>query len=130
MLPQATYDAAYFARVSTLPRKSRADVLKLPTAATKALKNKAGVIGASSSWSEEEDEEQFEAVAVEYSSLKDLKAAARQLGLMDDDKAGVVRTGYHGVVETWRGDVKVFLVPKHLDVDVVVVGIATKTKRG
>lgn len=39
-------------------------------------------------------------VKVQYHSWKEFQTMARSLGLMDDEKAGIPRTGYEGVVET------------------------------
>ncbi len=33
---------------------------------------------------------------VEYSSLKDFESMSKQIGIMGDEKAGVLRTGYQG----------------------------------
>ena len=39
-----------------------------------------------------------EDVRLEYDNLKAFKRIAKQLGIMDDEKAGVPRTAYMGVV--------------------------------
>eukprot|EP00904_Undaria_pinnatifida_P006240 jgi/Undpi1/2746/HiC_scaffold_14.g06124.m1 len=51
-------------------------------------------------------------VVVEYSSEKEFQALARQLGVMQDFKAGVPRTAYMGVVSLWVGNTKVYLAPR------------------
>ena len=86
---QPQYDQAYTGLVKTVTRKPVDDVLKLKTASTT-----------------------LSAVAIEYSGLRDFAKKAQQLGIMTDEKAGVPRTAYKGVVETWREDLKVYLVPK------------------
>ena len=50
-------------------------------------------------------------MAVEYSGLQDFKKVAKKLRIMDDEKDGIPRTSYKGIVETWRGEVKLVLVP-------------------
>ena len=51
-------------------------------------------------------------VVVEYSSEKEFQALAKQLGVMQDFKAGVPRTAYMGVVSLWVGNTKVYLAPR------------------
>ena len=51
-------------------------------------------------------------VRIEYNSWKHFQQLARKLKLMDDEKAGIPRTGYKGVVETFLdGEHAVFLTP-------------------
>jgi alpha-1,3-mannosyl-glycoprotein beta-1,2-N-acetylglucosaminyltransferase len=50
-------------------------------------------------------------VVVPYAGFADFQDMARQLGLMDDEKAGVPRTGYKGVVESRKNDHFLFLAP-------------------
>ena len=52
-------------------------------------------------------------VVVPYAGFADFQRLARRLGLMDDEKAGVPRTSYKGIVETRPvdGDHFLFLVP-------------------
>ena len=51
-------------------------------------------------------------VAIPYSGIAAFKKVAKKLNLMDDEKSGVPRTGYNGIVETWLQDLKVFIVPE------------------
>ena len=51
-------------------------------------------------------------VAIPYSGMAAFKKIAKKLNLMDDEKSGVLRTGYKGIVETWLQDLKVFIVPE------------------
>ena len=54
-------------------------------------------------------------VKMEYSSLKEFARLAKQLHLMTDEKAGVPRTAYKGIVETRpHGDKILFLVPRNV----------------
>lgn len=57
---------------------------------------------------------QITEVAIEYNGIKEFQRFAKQLGIMDDEKSGVPRTGYRGVVEFWRDDLKVYVVPANL----------------
>lgn len=51
-------------------------------------------------------------VQLHYSSLKHFATLAKQLHIMQDEKAGVPRTAYHGIVEVRpRGQYLLFLVP-------------------
>ena len=51
-------------------------------------------------------------VRVEYSSLSKFQRFAKVLQIMDDEKAGVPRTAYHGIVELRpHGDHFLFLTP-------------------
>lgn len=51
-------------------------------------------------------------VRVEYNSFKDFKRLAAELKIMDDEKAGIPRTAYRGVVEIRPlGDFILFLTP-------------------
>jgi alpha-1,3-mannosyl-glycoprotein beta-1,2-N-acetylglucosaminyltransferase len=53
-----------------------------------------------------------QSVRLEYSSLAEFQRLARALKLMDDEKAGVPRTAYRGVVETRpHGNQLLFLTP-------------------
>lgn len=50
-----------------------------------------------------------------YGTMKDFAKIAKSIGIMTDEKAGVPRTGYQGVVTFWYGANKlnhVFLVPE------------------
>ena len=41
---------------------------------------------------------------IEYTDMRSFQGIARQLGIMDDEKAGVPRTAYMGVVSVaWKG---------------------------
>jgi len=51
------------------------------------------------------------AVRVQYSTSAQFKLAAKHLGLMEDFKSGVPRTGYHGVVSCYRQGVRVYIAP-------------------
>jgi hypothetical protein len=49
---------------------------------------------------------------LEYRRRKELQDYARELGLMDDERFGIPRTGYKGVVETRpRGEHFLFMIP-------------------
>mmetsp|Transcript_28293 Transcript_28293/g.46842 ORF Transcript_28293/g.46842 Transcript_28293/m.46842 type:complete len:82 (-) Transcript_28293:277-522(-) len=51
-------------------------------------------------------------VRVEYASFNEFKQLAAQLKIMDDEKAGIPRTAYRGVVEIRpHGDFILFLSP-------------------
>jgi alpha-1,3-mannosyl-glycoprotein beta-1,2-N-acetylglucosaminyltransferase len=51
-------------------------------------------------------------VRLEYKSFNDFKRLAKQLSIMDDEKAGIPRTAYRGVVEIRPfGDCILFLTP-------------------
>ena len=50
-------------------------------------------------------------VVVRYSTPKVLLGFCKQLGIMEDLKAGVPRTAYHGVIPLRVGGVMVFLAP-------------------
>ena len=55
----------------------------------------------------------IENVKLEYKNLKQFATLAKQLHLMEDEKAGVARTAYKGIVETRPlGDKLLFLVPR------------------
>lgn len=55
------------------------------------------------------------AVRLEYSSFRQFQQYARHFQLMDDEKAGIPRTAYKGVVETRPyGDHLLFLVPTNV----------------
>ena len=45
-------------------------------------------------------------------TASDFENTARQLGLMDNIKAGVPRTAYRGVVSFWAGSTQVHLTPR------------------
>lgn len=45
-----------------------------------------------------------------YKDFAQFQSYARALGIMDDEKAGVPRTSYKGVVYIWKEDRRVFLV--------------------
>lgn len=49
---------------------------------------------------------------MEYGSARDFESLAKQLGIMQDTKAGIPRTAYMGVVPVWVGDTKVYLAPR------------------
>lgn len=51
-------------------------------------------------------------MVVEYGSEREFESLAGQLRVMQDSKAGVLRTGYMGVVSLWVGDTKVHLAPR------------------
>jgi alpha-1,3-mannosyl-glycoprotein beta-1,2-N-acetylglucosaminyltransferase len=54
-------------------------------------------------------------VRLEYATFAEFQQLATQLHLMADEKAGVPRTAYKGIVETRpHGDYLVFLMPKDL----------------
>lgn len=57
-------------------------------------------------------------VRVVYSTLDSSRDSfaqlARELGVMDNIKAGVPRTAYKGIVSFWSGNVKVHITPNHL----------------
>ena len=50
-------------------------------------------------------------VRVAYANPKELVGLCRTLGLMEDLKAGIPRTGYHGVVMVRAAGRRVWLVP-------------------
>jgi GNT-I family len=51
-------------------------------------------------------------VVIPYAGFPDFQDMARQLGLMADEKAGIPRTAFKGIVETRpHGDHFLFLVP-------------------
>lgn len=52
-----------------------------------------------------------EAVRIQYNSRDQYKRIAKMLGLMDDFKSGVPRTGYHGIVSFFYKDQRVYLAP-------------------
>jgi len=52
-------------------------------------------------------------VRVMYSSAKELKTISHELGIMEDLKAGVPRTGYHGVIQLRMGRTPVLLAPSY-----------------
>lgn len=54
-------------------------------------------------------------VRLEYSNFKQFQQYARHFQLMDDEKAGIPRTAYKGVVETRpQGEHLLFLIPKDI----------------
>lgn len=57
------------------------------------------------------DQQCFQGVVVEYGNEREYESLARQVGIMQDTKAGVPRTAYMGVVSVWVGDTKVYLAP-------------------
>nr|SVE75765.1 EOG090X06K9 [Daphnia hispanica] len=86
-LVQTAYDADYIRHVYSLPVVSATDVrtnVNLP----------------------------FEGpVRIMYHTKDTFKNAAKLLGLMDDFKSGVPRTGYHGVVSVFLNGRRVYLAP-------------------
>jgi alpha-1,3-mannosyl-glycoprotein beta-1,2-N-acetylglucosaminyltransferase len=53
-------------------------------------------------------------VRLEYTDYNDFKIIAKELRIMDDEKAMVPRTAYHGIVETRpHGDYLLFLAPQY-----------------
>jgi len=50
-------------------------------------------------------------VRIEYENSLQFKDAAKKLGIMDDFKAGVPRTGYLGIVSLMKNNVRVFVAP-------------------
>ena len=53
-------------------------------------------------------------VKLDYEDYNDFKSIAKELRIMDDEKAMVPRTAYHGIVETRpHGDYLLFLTPKN-----------------
>lgn len=50
-------------------------------------------------------------IRIEYENKEDFKRKAKHLGIMDDLKAGVPRTGYMGIVSLMYGGQRVFLAP-------------------
>ena len=92
--PKPAYDLEYLTRLKTAPRLTIDEVLHLPTKSTVAHPLN------------------FSSAAIAYFDLKEFKTLAKRLGIMDDEKAGVPRTSYRGIVEFWRDDLKVYLVPK------------------
>jgi len=50
-------------------------------------------------------------VRITYFSSNDFKRAAKQLGIMDDFKAGVPRMAYRGIVSFMRDNIRVYLAP-------------------
>lgn len=60
---------------------------------------------------------------VNYENENDLVRMCKRLGLMDDLKAGVPRTAYHGVVMIRINGRRLFLAPSyHVDQDITVDG--------
>ncbi len=58
------------------------------------------------------DEAQASTIYVEYAPTNaGREAACRYFGLMTDEKAGVPRTSYFGVITFWRGSKFVYLAP-------------------
>ena len=57
-------------------------------------------------------------VVVSYSSAKEYVSMCKRLGVMEDLKAGVPRTGYQGVVTLRMGGRRVFLAPSYPLLDV------------
>ena len=53
------------------------------------------------------------AVRVMYRSHTQLKSFCKQLGVMEDLKAGVPRTAYHGVIPLRMGGRRVFVAPSY-----------------
>jgi len=61
-------------------------------------------------------------VRLEYRTLQEFQHLARQLELMDDEKAGIPRTAYKGVVETRpHGEYILFLIPPFQDLTNVLL---------
>lgn len=50
-------------------------------------------------------------VRIQYNGEHQFESLARQLGLMDDFKSGVPRTGYMGIVTTFYNKQRIFLAP-------------------
>lgn len=50
-------------------------------------------------------------VRITYHTKDNFKSAAKLLGLMDDFKSGVPRTGYHGIVSFFLNGRRVYLAP-------------------
>ena len=46
-----------------------------------------------------------------YTSASSFKSSAKLLGIMEDFKAGVPRTAYHGIVSVFYSGVRVYLTP-------------------
>ncbi|XP_046632666.1 alpha-1,3-mannosyl-glycoprotein 2-beta-N-acetylglucosaminyltransferase-like [Daphnia pulicaria] len=86
-LTQSTYDADYIRNVYSLPLVSAPDVrtnVNLP----------------------------FDGpVRITYHTKDTFKSAAKLLGLMDDFKSGVPRTGYHGIVSFFLNGRRIYLAP-------------------
>lgn len=86
-LVQMDYDAEYIRNVYSLPVVSAPDVrtnMNLP----------------------------FEGpVRITYYTKDSFRNAAKLLGLMDDFKSGVPRTGYHGIVSVFLNGRRVYLAP-------------------
>lgn len=84
---QTAYDADYFRHVYSLPVVSASDVrtnTNLP----------------------------FDGpLRITYHTKDTFKNAAKLLGLMDDFKSGVPRTGYHGIVSVFLNGRRVYLAP-------------------
>ena len=51
-------------------------------------------------------------VRVEYSSPGEFQFLAKTLGILPDEKEGVFRTAFIGVVTFWRGNAVVHVAPK------------------
>ena len=60
-----------------------------------------------------------EDVRLEYDNLKAFKRIAKQLGIMDDEKAGVPRTAYMGVVTIKFNGHRVHIAPRGYMMDIV-----------
>ncbi|KAJ6640886.1 Alpha-1,3-mannosyl-glycoprotein 2-beta-N-acetylglucosaminyltransferase, partial [Pseudolycoriella hygida] len=52
-----------------------------------------------------------EPVRIQYNTKDQYKRTAKLLGLMDDFKSGVPRTGYHGIISFYYNDQRVYLAP-------------------
>uniref|UniRef100_A0A6B2EET9 Alpha-1,3-mannosyl-glycoprotein 2-beta-N-acetylglucosaminyltransferase n=1 Tax=Phlebotomus kandelakii TaxID=1109342 RepID=A0A6B2EET9_9DIPT len=52
-----------------------------------------------------------EPVRIQYNTKDQYKKATKMLGLMDDFKSGVPRTGYHGIVSFYYNNQRVYLAP-------------------
>ncbi|XP_037034963.1 alpha-1,3-mannosyl-glycoprotein 2-beta-N-acetylglucosaminyltransferase [Bradysia coprophila] len=52
-----------------------------------------------------------EPVRIQYNTKDQYKRTAKLLGLMDDFKSGVPRTGYHGIISFFYNDQRVYLAP-------------------
>lgn len=57
----------------------------------------------------------FQDARVTYKDFRHFELIAGQLGVMIDVKADVPRTAYMGVVSLWKGDTKVFIVPRDFE---------------
>ena len=84
-LDKASYDKEFLEKVHALPQVSLSSVKEGSTPS---------------------------AVRVVYRSSASFKTYAKTLGIMDDFKSGVPRTGYHGIVSVFYNNVRIYLTPE------------------